>query len=256
MSLSIHSTCDVRKLPIVDPNLLPFHIAHTGPAPVSTYFLTQPAKEVVGAPERAKLAVNDAPTSSVPSSADAPSTSDAPKTADGLGTTDGPSATDASITTTPSTSDVPLTSNAPATPPSENSTSTTSTPSHPSKRLVSSFRGRTVHGLRVDVPQGYLGVVLRADGHTATSRLRDTRPQKRGRRAAAAAEGGGGEADDAMLQDDAMEDTRPSRILNPASQFSSFMVWGADIPVDEGRDDYIRALTEWTALAGEIHRMD
>ncbi|KAL1714757.1 ribonuclease H2, subunit C [Schizophyllum commune] len=250
MSLSIHSTCDVRKLPTADPNLLPFHIAHTGPAPVSTYFLTQPAKEVVGAPEGAKSLVNDAPTSSAPSSADAPKTSRAPKTADG------PSATDGPITTTPSASDVPSASGALATAASADLTSTIAHSSHSSKRLVSSFRGRTVHGLRVDVPQGYLGVVLRADGQPATSRLRDTRPQKRGRRGAAAAEGGGGEADDAMLQDDAMEDTRPSRVLNPASQFSSFMVWGADIPVDEGRDDYIRALTEWTALAGEIHRMD
>ncbi|KAL1661185.1 ribonuclease H2, subunit C [Schizophyllum commune] len=238
MSLSIHSTCDVRKLPTADPNLLPFHIAHTGPAPVSTYFLTQPAKEVVGAPEGVKPVENDASTSSASSSADAPSTPDAPKTADGPSATDGP------------------TSAALATAASADPTSTTSTPSHPSKRLVSSFRGRTVHGLRVDVPPGYLGVVLRADGQPTASRLRDTRPQKRGRRAAAAAEGGGGEADDAMLQDDAMEDIRPSRILNPASQFSSFRVWGADIPVDEGRDDYIRALTEWTALAGEIHRMD
>ncbi|KAL1727405.1 ribonuclease H2, subunit C [Schizophyllum commune] len=251
MSLSIHTTCDVRKLPTADPNLLPFHIAHTGPAPVSTYFLTQPAKEVVGAPEGVKAVVNDASTSSVPSSADAPSTSDAPSTADAR------SATDASITTAnaPSTPDAPSTSNALLSAPSADPASTTSSP-YPSRRLVSSFRGRTVHGLRVDVPQGYLGVVLRADGQPTTSRLRDTRPQKRGRRAAAAAEGGGGEADDAMLQDDAMEDTRPSRILNPAFQFSSFMVWGADIPVDEGRDDYIRALTEWTALAGEIHRMD
>ncbi|KAI5822940.1 hypothetical protein K523DRAFT_358005 [Schizophyllum commune Tattone D] len=253
MSLSIHSTCDVRKLPTADPNLLPFHIAHTGPAPVSTYFLTQPAKEAVGAPEGAKSLVDDASAISVLLAADAPTTSEAPST------TDVPSTTDASTTTTtanaPSTPDAPSTSNAPSSAPSADPALTTSS-TYPSKRLVSSFRGRTVHGLRVDVPQGYLGVVLRADGQPATSRPRDTRPPKRGRRGAAAAEGEGGEGADAMLQDDAMEDTRPSRILNPASQFSSFMVWGADIPVDEGRDDYIRALTEWTALAGEIHRMD
>ncbi|KAL1694125.1 ribonuclease H2, subunit C [Schizophyllum commune] len=247
MSLSIHSTCDVRKLPTADPNLLPFHIAHTGPAPVSTYFLTQPAKEEVGAPEGSKTTVKDAsPAADTTAEADSTAEAHAPATTDEA---DAPATTDeakASATSDAPTADL-------STAASSGSTTHPAMSSQPSKRLVSSFRGRTVHGLRVDVPPGYLGVVLRADGQPATSRLRDTRPQKRGRRGVAAAEEG---ADNAMLEDEVIEDTRPSRILNPASQFSSFMVWGADIPVDEGRDDYIRALTEWTTLAGEIHRMD
>ncbi|KAL1707013.1 ribonuclease H2, subunit C [Schizophyllum commune] len=248
MSLSIRSTCDVRKLSTADPNLLPFHIAHTGPAPVSTYFLTQPAKEVVGAPEGSKTTVKEAsPAADTTAEADSTAEAHAPATTDEA---DAPATTDeakASATINAPTADL-------STAASSGSTTDPAITSHPSKRLVSSFRGRTVHGLRVDVPPGYLGVVLRADGQPATFQPRDTRPQKRGRRSAAAAEEGEG---DAMLaDDDAIEDTRPSRILNPASQFSSFMVWGADIPVDEGRDDYIRALTEWTALAGEIHRTD
>ncbi|KAI5895850.1 uncharacterized protein SCHCODRAFT_01122653 [Schizophyllum commune H4-8] len=237
MSLSIHSTCDLRKLSTADPNLLPFHIAHTGPAPVSTYFLTQPAKEEVGAPEGAKATASSA--SSAPG--EAPITGEAPAT---IAIADAPSTSNTMDTAVPSSVPAPA------------STTNPSASSQTSKRLVSSFRGRTVHGLRVDVPPGYLGVVLRADGKPATSRPRGTRPQKgrRGRNGAASEEG----EEDAMMpeDDEATEDTRPSRVLNPASQFSSFMVWGADIPVDEGRDDYIRALTEWTALAEEIHRMD
>jgi hypothetical protein len=40
--------------------------------------------------------------------------------------------------------------------------------------------------------------------------------------------------------------------LIPVSRFSSLTVWSPDIPVDEGKDEYIRSLTEWTKLAAEV----
>lgn len=38
-SLALQTVPDLHRLPSTSINLLPFHIAHTGPAPVSTYFL-------------------------------------------------------------------------------------------------------------------------------------------------------------------------------------------------------------------------
>ncbi|TRM58191.1 ribonuclease H2, subunit C [Schizophyllum amplum] len=211
MSLSISSSCDVRKLPTADPNLVPFHINHTGPAPVSTYFIVDAAKGNVGAPD------NGGATTST-------STAGESSLAGPLKTTNIAAACESS-----------------------------SAP----KRVVSAFRGRTVHGLRVDVPEGYLGVVLHADGQPTSHHSRDTKPQKgrprRGKKTTPI-----DDADESIMFEDAQKDAdiRPSRLLNPVSQFSSFLVWGADIPVDEGRDEYVRALTEWTTLAAEIHRMD
>jgi hypothetical protein len=46
------------------------------------------------------------------------------------------------------------------------------------------------------------------------------------------------------------------RRLTPVSRFSSLTVWSPDIPVDEGKDEYLRSLTEWTKLAAEIHAYD
>ncbi|KAL1741974.1 ribonuclease H2, subunit C [Schizophyllum fasciatum] len=241
MSLRLQSSCAVRQLPAADPNLLPFHVAHTGPAPVSAYFLVQPAKEAVGAP----AAMADASTAKPDAST---TKADASTTKADASETEG---------------DASMTGGAPG-----------AASSGPSKRLVSAFRGRTVHGLRVDVPAGYHGLVLRADGQ----RARDSKPQTgRPRRDAdarlrgadaelrgadaelrGAADAGLGDADDTLLAADA--DAAPpddaARLLRPAAQFSALTVWAADIPVDAARDDYVRALAEWTALAGEIHRMD
>jgi hypothetical protein len=42
------------------------------------------------------------------------------------------------------------------------------------------------------------------------------------------------------------------RILAPSATFNSFVLWNADIPVNEGRDEYMRCLTEWTQLAAVV----
>jgi ribonuclease H2 subunit C len=58
--------------------------------------------------------------------------------------------------------------------------------------------------------------------------------------------------DDAMDVDESSVDPATIRTLVPVSQFSSFVLWHADHPVDEGRDEYFRSLTEWTRLAHEV----
>ena len=43
-----------------------------------------------------------------------------------------------------------------------------------------------------------------------------------------------------------------ARTLQPTSTFSSFVLWTQDIPVDEGKDEYLRAIREWSRLASEV----
>ena len=47
-------------------------------------------------------------------------------------------------------------------------------------------------------------------------------------------------------------DEVPTRVLEPVSTFSSFVLWNADIPANDGRDEYVRSLREWTKLAAEV----
>jgi ribonuclease H2 subunit C len=47
-------------------------------------------------------------------------------------------------------------------------------------------------------------------------------------------------------------DERPVRLLKPAARFDSFVLWHPDIPVDEGKDEYLRSLSEWVNIAAEV----
>ena len=47
-------------------------------------------------------------------------------------------------------------------------------------------------------------------------------------------------------------DEVPTRVLEPVSTFSSFVLWNADIPANDGRDEYVRSLREWTNLVAEV----
>lgn len=100
-------------------------------------------------------------------------------------------------------------------------------------RFISSFRGRTIHGLTVDVPTGYTGLLLHGDPQPTTVSHVD-----RAR-------------DDSDLE---MGEEIPLRKLIPQSTFSSIMLWHADRAVDETRDEYYRTLTEWMALSHEVSK--
>ena len=47
----------------------------------------------------------------------------------------------------------------------------------------------------------------------------------------------------------ALQDVRQ---LIPTPTFLPFTIWSPDIPVDEGKDEYVRCLVEWTKLAAEV----
>ncbi|KAK0440083.1 ribonuclease H2, subunit C [Armillaria borealis] len=119
--------------------------------------------------------------------------------------------------------------------------------------LVSSFRGRTLHGTQIDIPAGYTGLVLKGvDGvkkekgkgkaPQAHSPSRATRRSVRNRR-----------DDDEDMEEYEAATQSSAPVLNPTAQFSSFVLWHPDTLGREKDDEYVRSLNEWTKLSELIH---
>lgn len=254
---------NISNLKECSPNLMPFNIEYSGPAPISTYLLVQPASETVGAP---------------------------PEEYNGDDSTDGKSGNakaSCSRTVTMEASKDNAVVEAQELPPDKAEMrlplvdATESQPSHTTRlslrkrvtdattRFISSFRGRTIQGLKVQLPPGYVGVVLKADGKLdetskASGKATDgkkgkavkTKVKGRSTRNSARVIDVDAEEennmDNTMSVDEQSIDPGNIRTLVPVSQFSSFVLWHADHPVDEGRDEYFRSLTEWTRLAHEV----
>lgn len=239
-------------LPTCVPSLMPFHIGYSGPVPISTYMRVEPSHGTIGAPpKKAEEDGNDG------SSAPAMQTEDnGEKSVESLGEENGASQT------------------------SQSGAWENSIESGASRRYISTFRGRTIHGLDIDLPEGYAGVVLRTEGqrksnnsvgsskdgrhreHPKTTVKRVTRRSK-----ATVTRDEDGEVEMEMSEKvvqrvecmDLTEDVErdadeymPTRALIPTAEFSSFRLWNADIPVDEGADEYSRSLTEWIRLAHHV----
>lgn len=246
------------SLPTSSPNLMPFKIGYNGPAPMATYFLVEP-DNTDGVPEPAieqvdasegQISVNTSPTI-------LEETSNVVE-----------HAKDASL-------------NAPPTNVVTKDDATT--PQHTLEkpgaitRFISSFRGRMIRGSTVDLPVGYVGVVFSSDGTTTasgattnksksnaepvTKRVKRVFGKKggRGTRNNSRVDDEEDEAEQEQEQEEGFgmdvdersqeEEVQPARTLLPTSQFSSFVVWTPDIPLDEGRDEYVRSLREWVGLA-------
>ncbi|KAI9062724.1 hypothetical protein FKP32DRAFT_1677230 [Trametes sanguinea] len=239
-------------LPSATPHLMPFHIAYTGPAPISTYFRVQSAPEPTYGREPKTIAVAAQMEGSQTSS-------------ESQTTLVGESQED--VSGSPMT--LSVSSSTAVNARMQELADPTACPPSESHYCTAAFRGRSMHGLRVDLPAGYLGVVLRApDGNTSASSSRTA--EERGQRSRANAKPAGRATRRAKRAEEAVEDAEegvldmgaaqvhegPTRVLSPAAQFSSFVLWHPDIPVDESRDEYIRSLTEWTKLAAEIHHIE
>ncbi|TDL26686.1 ribonuclease H1 small subunit [Rickenella mellea] len=152
------------------------------------------------------------------------------------------------------------------------------------KRFLAAFRGRTVHGLEVCVPEGYQGVVLRVEGERNDSQTREVeeklekkgkgkgkqtrRPTRASRRAQAVEEEECErepapssqmevvDDDETLLSLQANPEDENVRRLKPSATFSSFVLWNPDGPVDEGKDEYLRSLNEWMSISAEVHRVE
>lgn len=218
-------------LPTCTPDLMPFHISYTGSAPIATFFRAKETKPAASTPAAPKLAGTD-------SKEGAPT----PK----------PDAAVADAAASPS--------------PEEGTTQKEDEPAV--KRYTAAFRGRTVQGREVALPEGYAGLVLRADAaessKTAKATARRAAEEARGKgkgrstrrsgRGAKAVENVVDEDEDDLGAADLLADEPALEVktFRPTSTFSSLVVWNPDIPADEGRDEYIRAMKEWTCLAGEV----
>ena len=231
---------------------MPFNIDYSGKAPISTYLRVEAASEVIGAP---------------------PSQEDASSTELKMGGSSEPSQNSKdAVVDAESLSETNRGKDGPPLPPPRLVKRVTDA----TTRFISSFRGRTIQGLKVELPEGYGGLVFRGDvmgSQTKADNLKTdvnrkaqgkqkARKSSRGRitRSTARIETGednvvdnGMEVDgDEMNQKDQVGSGDAVRTLIPSSLFSSFILWHPDNPVDETRDEYFRSLKEWTQLAHEV----
>lgn len=234
---SIQIATSKTALPQCSPNLMPFRINYTGRAALKTFFRVKPAASLEGkveSEEKGEVASEEA---------DGTQSTDATRVEGDPG-----SQTDVTMDSQTTAVTAPTSTKVPA--PSLGA------------RFTAAFRGRTMKGVTVNLPEGYGGIVLRADdggakgGRGANGRMdKEKEKPKRGRR--------GRKAEVIDVDEDVdMEESangvdgedveESTRTLKPTAQFSSFVLWNPDLPVDQSRDEYLRSLTEWTKLAAEV----
>ncbi len=239
------------NLPVRVPHLMPFHIQHTGSAPVSTYFRIRPH---VAPLWPSSLAPDPPPPSGDTQKGSTTATINNKVVLLGekenlLAAADADRVVaDPAVTASAEVDVVVAKVKVPA------SSLLQSGPirrlSETAKRFISSFRGRTVHGVEVTLPKGYAGIVLRGDAgdrahpHPPTGSKFRRLPVRNSCRKPTE------EEMDKVSSED--EDKRLVRVLKPTARFDSFVLWHPDIPVDEGKDEYLRSLSEWTNIASEV----
>jgi len=227
MALQLNPLKDVSSILPCTPNLMPFSINYTGPAPVSTYLRILPASDRVGAPKEQDASANTA--------------------ADALA-----SEPDASTSSTASASNNP----APLPLPLPSASTRAA-------RFVSRFRGRAIQGVSVAMPAGYSGVVLTSDGtsaiqpRTLKTKIKERIKKVSGRATRSSHATSIDSQDEDMDSEDEIKDVKqdPVKTLTVVSQFNSFVLWNPDIPVDEGRDDYMRSLNEWIRISEVVRSL-
>lgn len=238
LELSVPKT----PIPTCSPNLMPFHIGYSGPAPISTYFRVKPDVLL----DYGKTASENASAAKLEArpSVDRVETTDSQVTL----VSETPSSSDASVAT--------LAGDAEMAGAQEKEGGLGD-----GRHFVAAFRGRTVRGTKVDLPSGFAGIVLSTpdvtpNGSTAKASS-DAQKSTRAKRAASSRRGARKAAPVEDAEDDDMGDapelpSGPTKVLQATGTFSSFVLWNPDIPADEGRDEYLRSLTEWTKLATEV----
>ncbi|KAF8141375.1 ribonuclease H2, subunit C [Boletus edulis] len=287
MLLEIAPVTDAGLLPACTPSLMPFCISYSGPAPVSRYFRPRPAP-----PSLAALSLQSSSSATLVASSSSllskeKSSLGAVSSATSIGSLahESECGEDELLSMTRS-SVVNQVEQVTATglvmdaatgmdsetqpaldvvPPDDSSKGTGAyiPASRNVGRLVAAFRGRQMYGQVVDIPNGYGGLVLRAPldpkgnlkGKDDANKVSKTRGATR--RLNHATVDDPKEKDDGdRCPDSDVDPLPPARKLVPLSTFNSFMLWTPDRPLDEGRDEYVKALAEWTRLAAEIHSYD
>lgn len=239
-----------NSLQTCTPNLMPFHLNYSGHAPIATYFRVKPTT----LQDQSRDGLNGTAQRSEETTETEQS---------GLQAVNSPGTVTASQTIS-AESDILID----ATPSTQSTDQVTNQrKSSLGPRFVAAFRGRTVHGLAVDLPEGYGGIILRPDvdmngkddivEHEVSEKETKGRGRaKRGRVTRYQSpmnidEDAGMEVDSKPSQEDDRAHERV-RTLNPTATFSSFVLWNPDLPVDGAKDEYLRSLTEWTDLAAQV----
>lgn len=289
MSFQITPVTDGRPLTACTPSLMPFSISYTGPAPVSRYFRPRPAPPSLAAlslrSSSSVTVVASASSSSVLTETQSSLTAVSSTTSithenecgDGLRSSievvnqvEQVAATRLALDTATemeSETQPALDAVQP-----EKLCGAQTSASRNVKRFVAAFRGRQMYGQGVDIPSEYGGLVLRASSDSKGEGKRDAEaasaplsqkamPKSKTRAATGRLKRATthGTADQPTSGDDGdccpdpdIDSPHQTRKLVPLSTFSSFMLWTPDRPLDEGRDEYARALVEWTRLAAEV----
>ncbi|SJL10925.1 uncharacterized protein ARMOST_14321 [Armillaria ostoyae] len=119
--------------------------------------------------------------------------------------------------------------------------------------LVSSFRGRTLHGTQIDVPAGYTGLVLKGVDGLKKEKGKGKAPQAHSPSRATRRSARNRCDDDEDMEEYEAATQSLAPVLNPTAQFSSFVLWHPDTLGREKDDEYVRSLNEWTKLSELIH---
>jgi hypothetical protein len=244
-----------KGIPSIEPSLMPFHIAYSGSAPISTYFLEKP---YTPGDNRNKVIQKLAKEESS-KNLDVANNSQA-------------EIDEAVDKKDPESQEVTVERN--------------------NDMFSAAFRGRRVIGQFVRVPEGFTGVVLTGNGAPSTTNnttkaimpkpIADTskatsRAKALKAKAAAKLKAKGkqlswdGPADDGEPPEDEQEQQVLSedkisvandnasgqklvdeRKFEITAKFQKFKLWSPDVPVDEGSDEYIRSLHEWMILSSEV----
>ncbi|KZS94675.1 ribonuclease H1 small subunit [Sistotremastrum niveocremeum HHB9708] len=115
------------------------------------------------------------------------------------------------------------------------------------RRFIARFRGRTVQGQDIPLPEGYAGAVLQ---HTSA-------PPKQRKNVVGGKSNRGKRTRGAPVEEETEEmeeevDDEDVRYLKAAAQFSTLRVWNADYPLNEDEDVYVRGMREWIVAAAEM----
>ncbi|KAI0289699.1 ribonuclease H2, subunit C [Multifurca ochricompacta] len=239
MATSIKIAQGPANLPVRIPHLMPFHINHNGPAPISTYFPIKhtplPSSAFEAHPSvngRTDLATAIITTELTPEEIE-----------------NDPVAAKVVISTTTTNADGIMKVSTSA--PHMLRPGPIQRLSDSAKRFTSFFRGRAVHGVEIALPKDYTGIILRgvAGGKAPTTTTsKSKRWSLRGKTA--------DEESRDCMSGMPHEQEGPVKILKPAARFDSFVLWHPDIPVDEGKDEYLRSLSEWVNIATEVHQSE
>ncbi|EAU90742.1 hypothetical protein CC1G_04011 [Coprinopsis cinerea okayama7 len=259
------------------PNLMPFRIAYTGPAAISTFMKIRPVVQEKEKTTPVNIDDKNSPSTKPNETMEGAESALHKEAASNANAVDTVVNNDDVAVPAASSS----TSEASPTSVTEAEGSISRETKQPT-RFISAFRGRTIQGLAVEVPQGYRGVVLKVPAQASSvastskspanppdpevSTKKSTSAKPRGRLTRSATSKRVIDVDEPVVEtiDDSMDIDDPSpapnsvstRNLIPTQQFSSFVVWKPDNPVVEIQDEYIRSLQEWTAIASELHQSE